>query len=40
MKSLEEIRRIKASIEEEILERPGVTGLDVGVKLVQGQRTK
>lgn len=33
------IRRIKEQIEDEILERPGVTGVDIGYKVVQDETT-
>jgi hypothetical protein len=33
------LRAVKESVEEEILARPGVTGLDIGYKEVGGQRT-
>lgn len=39
MKSLEEIQNLKQSIEAELLRRPGVTGIDIGYKYVNGERT-
>ncbi len=39
MKTLSEIRRVKKSLEEEIMGRPGVTGCDVGPKIVKGKKT-
>ncbi len=38
-KSLEEIRRIKERAEADLLRRPGVTGVDIGPKIVNGQDT-
>jgi hypothetical protein len=39
MKSLEDIRRIKEAHEDELLKVSGVTGVDVGYKMVGGQPT-
>ena len=39
MKSLDEIRRIKRDVEAELLELPGVIGVDVGRKYVDGKKT-
>jgi hypothetical protein len=39
MKTLSEIRRVKKSLEREIMSRPGVTGCDVGPKIVRGKKT-
>jgi hypothetical protein len=39
MENLDEIRRIKAEIEPELLKIPGVTGVDVGYKYIGGQKT-
>src|SRR5262245_36202288 len=39
MPSLDEIRRVKESAEAGLLGRPGVTGVDVGYKVVGGKRT-
>ena len=36
---LEEIRKIKEEVEEDLLKLPGVTGVDVGQKIVRGQKT-
>jgi hypothetical protein len=40
MKTLEEIERIKRSCEQEFLGRPGVTGVDVVPKTLEGFETK
>lgn len=39
MKSLEEITKIKTEVEKELLQLPGVTGVDVGYKYVGGKKT-
>ena len=39
MPSREEIRRIKKRVEQELLKRPGVTGVDINYKTVNGVRT-
>jgi len=39
MKSLEEIQRVKREVERELLKLPGVTGVDVGQKIVDGKKT-
>lgn len=39
MKTLEEIRRVKEEVEPELLKLPGVTGVDVGYKYVNGKQT-
>ena len=39
MKNLEEIKNLKQSIEAELLRRPGVTGVDIGYKYVNGEVT-
>lgn len=39
MKSLDEIRRIKRAVEKELMKLPGVTGVDVGPKIVKGKKT-
>lgn len=39
MKSLDEIRRIKRAVEGELLGLPGVCGVDVGHKYVNGEKT-
>jgi N-glycosylase/DNA lyase len=39
VKSLDEIRRIKRDVEAELLELPGVIGVDVGRKYVNGKKT-
>ena len=33
------IREIKREVEEDLLRRPGVTGVDVGYKVVGGEKT-
>lgn len=39
MRELEEVRRVKASAEYELLKRPGVTGIEVGYKIIKGKKT-
>ncbi len=39
MKSLDEIQRIRREVERELLKLPGVTGVDVGQKIVDGKKT-
>jgi hypothetical protein len=39
MKKLEDIRQIKRSVEQEFLTKEGVTGVEVGYKVVDGKRT-
>ncbi len=39
MKSIDEIRRIKAEVEGELLKLPGVTGVDIGYKYIGGKKT-
>lgn len=39
MKSLDEATRIKAAIEGDWMKRSGVTGMDVGYRLVEGKPT-
>jgi len=39
MESVEKIAEIKAKVEDELLQRPGVTGVDVGYKYVGGKKT-
>ena len=39
MESVEKIAEIKARVEDELLQRPGVTGVDVGYKYVGGKKT-
>jgi hypothetical protein len=36
---LREIRRVKERVEDELLQRPGVVGVDIGYKEVDGRRT-
>jgi S-adenosylmethionine synthetase len=40
MNNLEQIRRVKAEVEADLLKRPGVTGVDIGYKTVSGQETR
>lgn len=39
MKSLDEIRRIKQEVERDLLKLPNVVGVDIGRKIVNGQKT-
>lgn len=39
MRNLDEIRRIKAEVEAELLKLPGVTAVDIGHKIVGGKKT-
>lgn len=39
MSTIEEIRRIKRSVEGDLLRLPGVTGVDVGRKIINGNET-
>jgi len=39
MKSIDEIRRIKAEVEGELLKLPSVVGVDVGYKYIGGKKT-
>jgi len=39
MSRYEEVRRIKETVEADLLRRPGVTGVDIGPKLVGGKET-
>ena len=39
MKSLDEIRRIKDEVEEELLKLPNVIGVGIGHKWVKGKKT-
>jgi hypothetical protein len=38
-KSLSEIQSTKEAAEDELLQRPGVTGVDIGYKYVNGKKT-
>ena len=40
MKAAQDIRPIKKGAEEDILKRPGVTGMDIGCKFVKGKKTE
>jgi hypothetical protein len=35
----EQVRQVKEQVEDELLHLPGVTGVDVGYKIVGGQKT-
>ncbi|MDJ0863151.1 MAG: hypothetical protein QNJ82_13050 [Gammaproteobacteria bacterium] len=37
--AFENIRRVKREVETELLSRPGVTGVDIGTKVVGGTNT-
>ena len=37
--SLEDVRRVKSQVESDLLSRPGVTGVDIGTKTVNGVPT-
>ena len=39
MERMEEIRRIKEAHEHRLLSIPGVTGVDIGYKIVKGKKT-
>ena len=39
MKKLDEVRRVKEGVEKELLTLPGVTGVDIGKKIVGGEKT-
>ena len=39
MKTLEEIREIKNEVEADLLKLPGVTGIDIGCKYINGEKT-
>jgi hypothetical protein len=39
MRNLDEIRRIKTEVEAELLKLPGVTGVDIGYKIIGGEKT-
>lgn len=40
MKPLKEIRKTKAAQEDDLLSRPGVTGVDIGPKISKGKKTE
>lgn len=40
MKTLSEITKIKQGAESELLKLPGVTGMDVGYRMIDGQQTE
>lgn len=39
MTKIEEIQRVKKEVELDLMQRPGVTGVDIGPKCVDGQDT-
>jgi hypothetical protein len=39
MVTLEEVKRVKAEYEKELMQRPGVVGIAIGYKLIKGKRT-
>ncbi len=39
MKSLEEIMVIKGELEKDLIKQPGVTGIDVGYRVIDGKTT-
>lgn len=39
MKTMDEIRRVKERVEADLLNRPGVTGVDIGRKITGGKKT-
>jgi len=39
MERMEAIRRVKEAHEQRLLSLPGVTGVDIGYKIVNGQKT-
>lgn len=39
IKTLSEIRRVKEKVEPELLNLPGVTGVDIGYKYTAGKKT-
>lgn len=39
MKDMAEIQRIKDAVEDDLLQRPGVTAVDVGPKYINGKKT-
>jgi hypothetical protein len=39
LNEIDEIRHVKEEAETELLERPGVTGVDIGYKYVSGEKT-
>lgn len=40
MKSLDEVTQIKAEVEKDLIKMPGVTGIDVGYRIVDGKPTE
>lgn len=39
MGNIEAVRKVKEMVEAELLTRPGVTGVDIGYKVTNGERT-
>ena len=39
MPSRDEVEQVRKKVESDLLKRPGVTGVDVGYKIVNGQST-
>ncbi|MFW9910792.1 MAG: hypothetical protein ACFFEF_19730 [Candidatus Thorarchaeota archaeon] len=39
MVTLEEVRRVKAEYERELMRKPGVVGIAIGYKLIRGKKT-
>ncbi len=39
MKKLDEVRRVKEGVEKDLLTLPGVIGVDIGKKIVGGDKT-
>jgi hypothetical protein len=39
MVTLEEVRRVKAEYERELMQKPGVVGVAIGYKLIKGKKT-
>jgi hypothetical protein len=40
MKSLEEVMRVQAEVQDELLKHPEVTGVDVGRRSIDGKQTE
>lgn len=40
MKTMDEALQIKAEVEPDLINKPGVTGIDVGYRVVDGKRTE
>jgi uncharacterized membrane protein YqgA involved in biofilm formation len=39
MITLEEVKRVKAEYEKELMQKPGVVGVAIGYKLIKGKKT-